>query len=615
MSRLDRSFATFRDTLEAADIDVEALEMRADGTLGGPRPSEPPPDPEVRRTLEELRDSLGDGDLELGQVLGEGGMGLVREARQRSLGRVVAVKALRPESRTDKRVREFIREARVTGHLEHPNVVPIHGLALGEDGEPRMIMKRVFGTSWLERIDETFGRAEHLQVHLPVLRAVCNALEAAHAQGILHRDLKPENVLVGDFGEVLVGDWGLAVAYGESDIADVARTGKVTTVVGTPRYMAPEMAVGDGRRLGPWTDVYLLGATLHHILTNEPRHHGDSLMELLYQAYASEPFAYPEQVPEELAAIANRACDAEPEARYRGVAELRRAIEEFESHASSTQLARQTARRLEIATEDDLTACRFGFEQALSLWPDNPVAQRGLVATLTREIEHALDASQPERARALLTELARLDDDSASDLADRLSELELRAKERDEHVAELERSAHEANLGLGVEGRRAYGVGFGVLFCAYNVVLGVLRARGVLVVDHVGYTVGAFAIAAAVGTMGLFRLQRITPNRAARMLLYGLAVILTAQVPVFLALGAFGIDIERALAVSLFQLAGSTTITTLSVAVRFSWVGLPIAALGALGLWIPQISFYAVGVAYAMFFIGGAVLPLGRRVG
>ncbi|HJL14684.1 MAG TPA: serine/threonine-protein kinase, partial [Sandaracinaceae bacterium LLY-WYZ-13_1] len=327
-------------------------------------------------------------------------MGLVHAAEQASLQRTVAVKVLREEARTEAREAGFVREARVTGALEHPNVVPVHALGRGEDGAPMLIMKRVVGRSWLELMEETRGAPGHLDRHLDVLLAVCNAVELAHDRGVLHRDLKPENVLVGDYGEVRVVDWGLAMGFGDAPaVPGMAHARGVQQVVGTPRYMAPEMATADGAALGPATDVYLLGAVLHQILTGRPRHEGTTLMAMLYAAYASEPVAYGEDVPAELAAIANRACHAEPASRYPDVASLRRALLEFRSHAGSAALAEEARRRLDEGDDAGLAACRFGFEQALAGWPDDPVAREGLADSLERMADRALDRNALDEAQ------------------------------------------------------------------------------------------------------------------------------------------------------------------------------------------------------------------------
>ncbi len=144
--------------------------------------------------------------FELGQVLGEGGMGIVFEAVQTSLERTVAVKTLRPHAGQPDDALQLLREGRVTGLLEHPNVVPVHTLGRDSDGRPLIVMKRIDGTPWSSSIAgvtvEERTSAAFLREHLGVLLQVAGALHFAHTVGILHRDVKPDNVMIGAFGEV-----------------------------------------------------------------------------------------------------------------------------------------------------------------------------------------------------------------------------------------------------------------------------------------------------------------------------------------------------------------------------------------------------------------------------
>ncbi|MFP5291247.1 MAG: protein kinase domain-containing protein, partial [Actinomycetes bacterium] len=153
------------------------------------------------------------------------------------------------------------------------------GIRLTPAGELFMAMKLVGGTSWADLLhprtpeQQERARRHDREAHVQTLLAVCNAVAFAHSKGIVHRDLKPENVMVGDFGEVLVMDWGIAVDVSERPAPD-ARAPHRTTVAspsGTPSYMPPELAEGRGEEIGPWTDVYLLGATLHEVLTTLAR--------------------------------------------------------------------------------------------------------------------------------------------------------------------------------------------------------------------------------------------------------------------------------------------------------------------------------------------------------
>ena len=181
-------------------------------------------------------------DLRLKEELGRGGMGVVNLAWQASLERDVAIKQVRRDASVG-----LLREARIMGALEHPNIIPVHALGLDRDGRPVMVMKRVSGVVLHELLaDPTHGHwdkilaADPLSRKVRVLMEVCQALHFAHARGVLHRDVKPDNVMVCNFGEVYLLDWGVAAHLGEG--------GQLTTgaVVGTPAYMAPEMARAGG---------------------------------------------------------------------------------------------------------------------------------------------------------------------------------------------------------------------------------------------------------------------------------------------------------------------------------------------------------------------------------
>ena len=254
---------------------------------------------------------VGDGpdaDYHPGEVIGEGGSGIVREAVQVALGRTVALKTLRPKRAGEVRGR-FLAEARVVGQLDHPNILPVHELATDQHGEPLLAMKRVVGVPWSETLPQV-SREKNLRI----LAAVADAVAFAHSRGVIHRDVKPENVLLGAFGEVLLNDWGLALTEQDRAAArahqrraaeaaaaagrdgDGAGTGDVqipgrlgggvdtSGIAGTPAYMAPEQARGDAEDLGPATDVYLLGAVLFEIATGRRPHAGDSLTACLRAA-------------------------------------------------------------------------------------------------------------------------------------------------------------------------------------------------------------------------------------------------------------------------------------------------------------------------------------------
>jgi len=362
------------------------------------------------------------GEIKLGREIGRGGLAVVRSATQRSLGRDVAVKqALADDPGAAYRL---VREARILAALDHPNIIPVHMLGIDESERPLMVMKRVDGIRWREYVssDGVLSSPEEgdvLEWHLRVLMAVCQVAQYAHAYGIIHRDLKLENVMIGSLGEVYVVDWDLALAVDPTLPLDIPLAAHEVEVLGTPEYMAPEMALVHADQLGPRTDVYQLGACLHTVLTGRPRHDEDTVIARLYAAARSEPLAYPESLPDELGAIANRATSLEPVDRYRSADAFRNALVDFLLHRASLRLSAAATARLDeleslIGTTDPNDAyhlqllvgeCRFGFGQALDEWPDNPDAAAGLRLVQLHALEHALRVGQADRAEVILADL------------------------------------------------------------------------------------------------------------------------------------------------------------------------------------------------------------------
>jgi serine/threonine-protein kinase len=224
-------------------------------------------------------------------TLGEGGMGRVHLARQLCLERDVAIKTLKPGA-PRALARALLSEAKITGALEHPGVIPVHTLGVDEHAQPVLVMKRIDGVhlgalladpahpAWRARVRSD----DRLIASLGILEQVCQTVEFAHSRGIVHRDIKPENVMVGSFGEVYLLDWGIATTTRDA-------AAEPHPLVGTPAYMAPEMVRCDP--VDERTDVYLLGATLHEILTGRPRHEGETLTQVIAAALASAPHRAP----------------------------------------------------------------------------------------------------------------------------------------------------------------------------------------------------------------------------------------------------------------------------------------------------------------------------------
>jgi WD40 repeat protein len=328
--------------------------------------------------------------------LGRGGMGVVYRAEQEALHREVAYKA--PLSAEPQHIERFLAEALVTGNLEHPNIVPVHVLGTEPSGRPFFAMKLVHGTEWSKLLHpERFAGTNadvppvplDLEGHLRILLAVANAVAFAHAKNILHRDLKPDNVMVGEFGEVLVMDWGIAVDLsGTTGTPRLAVDRQKSGIGGTPSYMAPEMAQADGRQLSPRTDIYLLGAILCEILTGHPPHTGANSSEVLAAARVSAPPVL-SSAPPELASICLRALARDPADRHPNVKSFQHDVEGFLAHRQSLILSERAsveADALAAASADrsggrlyDRHAQNIArFEQALDLWPANTAAKEGV---------------------------------------------------------------------------------------------------------------------------------------------------------------------------------------------------------------------------------------------
>jgi serine/threonine-protein kinase len=277
-----------------------------------------------------------------------GGLGEVFVAIDRELRRQVALKEIQDRHAADAVSRErFVREAEITGRLEHPGIVPVYGLGRYPDGRPFYAMRFIKGETLRDAIRDYHamppgpGRRLAFRELLQRFVAVCNAVAFAHSQGVVHRDLKPNNVMLGGYGETLVVDWGLAkyVSHddpgGEPSGEPVSGDSDMTaagSVMGTPAFMSPEQAEGRTADTGPSADVYSLGATLYELLTDRPPVNEGDLAEVI-AAVREGRFPPPRRVnadvPRALEAVCLKAMALKPADRYAGAAELARDVERW----------------------------------------------------------------------------------------------------------------------------------------------------------------------------------------------------------------------------------------------------------------------------------------------
>lgn len=274
-------------------------------------------------------------------------------ARDRRTGRIVAVKeALRSSPAL---LARFAREALVTANLQHPSIVPVYEVGMWGNGEPFYAMKLVAGRSLADALRKAGSLRDRLAL-LPHLIAVADALAYAHGQRVIHRDLKPANVLLGDFGETVVIDWGLAKKLDERD-ADEDRDPSATgfgAVMGTPGYMSPEQARGEA--VDEQTDVFAIGAMLYEVLSQtRPYSDTDEISAVIDKSGSEAPKSLAELMPEaprELVAIVERAMAFDAKNRYPSAKELAEDLRRFETgqlvgaHQYTTwQLVRRWFRR------------------------------------------------------------------------------------------------------------------------------------------------------------------------------------------------------------------------------------------------------------------------------
>ena len=299
------------------------------------------------------------GRFEIIRQYARGGLGDVFVARDSELDREVALKEIQERHADDPQIQErFTREAEITGRLEHPGIVPVYGYGRHRDGRPYYAMRMVKGENLKDAINALHARQSNdrdpgartleLRRLLDRFLDVCQAIHYAHSRGVIHRDIKPANVLLGNYGETLVVDWGLAKVVGKSEDIPPDAGAQETTLrpqptpenqathqgcaLGTPEFMSPEQAAGRVDQIGPASDVFNLGATLFCILTGRSPLTGNGADRIIDRARGAKVQRAREvnpRVPRPLEAICAKALAWDVDDRYLSARALAEDIEHY----------------------------------------------------------------------------------------------------------------------------------------------------------------------------------------------------------------------------------------------------------------------------------------------
>lgn len=543
------------------------------------------------------------GALELGPVLGEGGMGVVRLATQTTMGREVAVKSLRPHQRQPGPTLKLLQEAWTAARLEHPNIVPVYDITVDADGSPLIVLKRIEGESWAtllrdpERLREHHGVEDPLEWHLQILATVCNAIHFAHDRGVLHLDLKPENVMIGGHGEVYVVDWGIAMALEDDGRGRLPVAAACREIIGTPSYMAPEMLDGDGTKLGVHTDVYLLGAMLHELIAGVPPHRGETIMAVLHAALTSEP-ELPDETPIELANICRTAMARTPSQRFASADALRRELLGFLRHRESDRLAARASERLleleAVLAQPEQTGAvgslrdelfgeaRFGFEQALASWADNQRAREGLTRAIEMMVEYELAHGDPQVAATL----ARRAEGLPAELIDRVTRA---VEQRRAGLDELVQRRRDNDLRIGQRTRVFVVSILGLMWTAAPFLAQFVFSRETA---SAGYLVVPIVSLVLLTGLGIWARESLTRTRVNRTVVAALALALFTHLALMLGSSLMGLAHYDAIV----MLPLLWAVLVAMVALTFEPRAAPISVAYAIG-------FFASAVLYEWRFL------------
>ncbi|MCX7665376.1 MAG: protein kinase [Gemmataceae bacterium] len=316
--------------------------------------------PDDENHHEEIPQTIGRYQIQ--GELGRGGMGIILRGHDLQLNREAAIKLLPCSLNQNPYLRErFLEEAAFAAQLQHPNIIPVYDTGTLPDGRPYFVMQAVRGITLAKALSEPNPSPTRLPHYLNIFRQVCQAVVYAHSRRILHRDLKPSNVMLGDFGEVFVVDWGLArklkelpageplshLGWGDETF-DVNQHQKTSHLIGTPAYMAPEQAHGLSQAVDTRSDVFGLGGILCEILTGQPPYVGKDTKEIQHLAEKGDQTALKQRLEQadidpELREIVQKCLNPNPDERYNDASEV---LQKIDTYLDSLE---QRARRAELA--------------------------------------------------------------------------------------------------------------------------------------------------------------------------------------------------------------------------------------------------------------------------
>ena len=371
------------------------------------------------------------GHYSLKRELGRGAQAIVYLALDQQLGREVAFKQLMPGGPRDAEKR-FLREARVAGQLEHPGIVPVYEVGRRGDGSVYYAQRLVRGHTLAAALKDAATLRARLQLLTPFVQ-LCQAVAFAHQRGVIHRDLKPDNVMLGEFGETVVLDWGLAKLTGKDDLSgdklrppptpgerfDGTQEGDV---LGTPAYMSPEQALGNLDKVDEQSDVWSLGAVLYEILTGKPPFQEKNAVQLLIRIAkdkVSPARTLDENIPRELSLICERCLERNKARRYPKARDIAADLEAYRSGGrvsgveySPAQLVRRYVQRNLPVAIGALVALLLLAAAVVKIVLENREARGYLAEALLEKSDAAARAQEWSRASAYAA-AARVQDDTA----------------------------------------------------------------------------------------------------------------------------------------------------------------------------------------------------------